>query len=703
MATNNLKFDNLMHMLTQVSAMQKTGCDSQSAIEGGEGFSSLLDNMKELAEDASASKMDKIREWKSLIHRAMALKREYARSQEDLNDESIAGEPETVSTEDMNSWISQILGMMVSLGMPPFPAVEEAKAATVGGREGNPTGEAAPEMLSSSFEPTISQGTLPFETKTTAGEKDGPAKTTNSVPSGWDRSISAPSQTGIPNIVNTTTISAQSLDPAVNLQEVVASIDYSAWSWTARKEMSELAVGEMDSTAIQNAAMDTGIEAEASSVLPGLWENLSARESLPTSQAAGTDERAMAERNTFRLLDTSYQEIAGMRSSVMEPLEGIQVPTIHAAVIHRQQAPRMMSATELPSTASSSADPSQTDTEIEAAIPLVLSGLWKDLSVRGSSMQNRPVATGHLATEETDPTTDGSETRWTNSPMDNDFAFTNEAEAESYRLSLAGKILKKEIAMTAEKTDAIKETASSAVTTAPQVAEETSDSSNASDPWNQKKNPLSAAKDMPTNTGRILPASESKEEFSLSIPASNSATELSKSSKTATNTEPHANQSSNPQGITLDQMQRIADAARLIHSGRSSEVILQLKPESLGRVQIRANLEGQQLTASILVETTQAEYRLKENLNYLRECLGDLGLRVQRVEVIAVSSSPDLSLPYGNQGEGGSGQPSQRQRQGTSTREDASSFYPEETEEPSSGLIRQWPANVFSGRIDLRF
>lgn len=711
MATSNLKFDNLMHMLTGVSTTQKTGSGSQSAIEGGEGFSSLLDSMKELAEDASASNKDRIREWKSLIHRAMALKREYAQSQEGLNDESIAGGPETVSPEDMNSWIAQILGMMVSLGMSS-PAAEGAQATPVGAREGDIPGEGALEMLYSSSEQTLPEGTLPAETKTTAGEKAGPAKTMNAIPPGWERSTSVPSPTGIPNLPGTATISAQSMDPAafptsavcdpaVTQPEVLASID-GAWSWTARKEMGELAAGGMDSTAIPIAAMDIGIEEEAPLILPGLWENLSARESSPTSQTAGSDGPAMAERNTFRLPYTSNEENAGMSSSVMEPLEGIQVPTVPAAVIHRQQTLRMMPATELPSTASS-ADPSQIDTEIEAEAPMILSGLWKNLSTRGSSSQSQPVATGQSAMGDSDPATDGSETDGTNRPVGNDLALPNEAEAENDLLSLPGKILRKEIAMTPEKTDAIKQLASSNVTSAPQIAEETSDPIDASDSWNQEINPLSAAKELPTNTDRILPASEGSEDISQSVPASTSATELSKPSKAAMNAEARSNLSSNLQETTFDQIRRIADAARLIHSGRSSEVILQLKPESLGRIQIRANLEGQQLTASILVETSQAEYRLKENLNYLRECLGDLGLRVQRVEVIAVSSSPDLSLPYGNQGEGGSGQSSQRQRQGTSAKEDTSFFYSEETEEPSSDLIRHWPANAFSGRIDLRF
>ncbi len=151
----------------------------------------------------------------------------------------------------------------------------------------------------------------------------------------------------------------------------------------------------------------------------------------------------------------------------------------------------------------------------------------------------------------------------------------------------------------------------------------------------------------------------------------------------------------------MEAIQKVVECIRLVHAGGLQEITLQLKPEYLGKMQIRAEMENQQVVATILVENPQVEKRLKENLTSLQESLGDLGFRIHKVEVITVVPSESSSLPDGNDREGSAEQNSRREK----NRPPQEMTFSLGTDEEEGGPSQPGSAEPLSvrGRIDLRF
>ena len=156
----------------------------------------------------------------------------------------------------------------------------------------------------------------------------------------------------------------------------------------------------------------------------------------------------------------------------------------------------------------------------------------------------------------------------------------------------------------------------------------------------------------------------------------------------------------NPE-IPLAHIQKVVESVKWVQSGQVQEMTLQLKPEYLGRLQIRAGLENGQLMATIMVESPQVEQRLKENLSYLRESLGEMGFRIQKVEVIVVPPSSETNFLEWDSGGENHGQHTPKGKNIPSVEKSFSmetETLEESPQQPSSPV-----ASSSNGRIDLRF
>jgi flagellar hook-length control protein FliK len=69
-----------------------------------------------------------------------------------------------------------------------------------------------------------------------------------------------------------------------------------------------------------------------------------------------------------------------------------------------------------------------------------------------------------------------------------------------------------------------------------------------------------------------------------------------------------------------------------LESGQGS-IRIQLKPEHLGRVEIRAESAASGVVARIVAESSDVKRHLEANLHLLETSLRDHGLRVDRIEV----------------------------------------------------------------------
>ncbi|MDN5344432.1 MAG: flagellar hook-length control protein FliK [Clostridia bacterium] len=74
-------------------------------------------------------------------------------------------------------------------------------------------------------------------------------------------------------------------------------------------------------------------------------------------------------------------------------------------------------------------------------------------------------------------------------------------------------------------------------------------------------------------------------------------------------------------------------AARLSRTGSQRELELQLQPESLGTMKLRATLEGGRLGLHLLVETSEAARALQAAVPEMRQAVAQQGLRLDQVQV----------------------------------------------------------------------
>jgi flagellar hook-length control protein FliK len=96
----------------------------------------------------------------------------------------------------------------------------------------------------------------------------------------------------------------------------------------------------------------------------------------------------------------------------------------------------------------------------------------------------------------------------------------------------------------------------------------------------------------------------------------------------------HETAGTNTQTVSKDQLfAQIVENAKLMLGGNHSEMELNLKPDSLGRLQLKVSIENQVVTARFVAESQQVKQIIETNLNQLRDHLRENGLQVDNLTV----------------------------------------------------------------------
>ncbi len=128
--------------------------------------------------------------------------------------------------------------------------------------------------------------------------------------------------------------------------------------------------------------------------------------------------------------------------------------------------------------------------------------------------------------------------------------------------------------------------------------------------------------------------------------------------------EPSSMQVSSPvQTMTAqprELIQQIAERIQIQLRDGKSEIVVQLKPDSLGRLEIRAESTSSGVVARITTESGSVKGYLESNLHLLQQTLQDQGLKVDRIHIIVQDgfnsqSSPGYASQFGHTGSGHTG------------------------------------------------
>jgi len=104
----------------------------------------------------------------------------------------------------------------------------------------------------------------------------------------------------------------------------------------------------------------------------------------------------------------------------------------------------------------------------------------------------------------------------------------------------------------------------------------------------------------------------------------------------------------------------VAGNVRIMISGKSSEMVMKLVPEHLGKLEIRLKKEGDKLFGKFKVESRQAKEAIDIQLPQLREGLAQQGIHLEEITVFVGGEEPsDPSFAF-NQGHDGKTGPEQR-------------------------------------------
>ncbi len=105
----------------------------------------------------------------------------------------------------------------------------------------------------------------------------------------------------------------------------------------------------------------------------------------------------------------------------------------------------------------------------------------------------------------------------------------------------------------------------------------------------------------------------------------------------------------------LQQMQEIVDQVveniKITLSADSTSMEIQLNPEHLGKVNLSVLAKHGQLTASFVVDNHMAKEAIESQLNVLKECLNEQGIKVEAIEV-TVAEQGFSQNDFMNQGQG---------------------------------------------------
>jgi flagellar hook-length control protein FliK len=119
-------------------------------------------------------------------------------------------------------------------------------------------------------------------------------------------------------------------------------------------------------------------------------------------------------------------------------------------------------------------------------------------------------------------------------------------------------------------------------------------------------------------------------------------------------TSPNASAPSRPGELVY----QIADRIQVQLRDGKNEIRIQLKPESLGSLEIRAEATGNGVVARITAESAAVKNYLENNLHVLQQSLQDQGLKIERIqiavqEVVDRQSSSGQSAQFGHAASGG--------------------------------------------------
>ena len=92
----------------------------------------------------------------------------------------------------------------------------------------------------------------------------------------------------------------------------------------------------------------------------------------------------------------------------------------------------------------------------------------------------------------------------------------------------------------------------------------------------------------------------------------------------------------------------IADQAAVLLGQGKSQFQLQLRPESLGRLQVRMTLDGGEVTVQMRAESAAAKSAIESNLGQLKQQFQERGVRVDRFEVVVQGAPGQLSQEQGH-------------------------------------------------------
>jgi flagellar hook-length control protein FliK len=96
---------------------------------------------------------------------------------------------------------------------------------------------------------------------------------------------------------------------------------------------------------------------------------------------------------------------------------------------------------------------------------------------------------------------------------------------------------------------------------------------------------------------------------------------------------------STPRSVQTGVVNQLVDRAVLIHRNGQAEVRIDLKPEYLGRIQMKIATENQRVTVHLLAESPMAREIVEASLGQLRTDLAGQGLEIDRFEVDLFASA----------------------------------------------------------------
>lgn len=97
---------------------------------------------------------------------------------------------------------------------------------------------------------------------------------------------------------------------------------------------------------------------------------------------------------------------------------------------------------------------------------------------------------------------------------------------------------------------------------------------------------------------------------------------------------------------------QVVEKARFVITGDKSEMVMDLKPDSMGKLSLKVVTEHGMIMAKFVAESQQVKQVLETNMQFLKDSLEKQGLNVQGFSVSVRQDSQSDRGKYGGQGEG---------------------------------------------------